>query len=379
MANKRPATKICHITTVHPLFDVRIFHRECKTLVQQGFDVALIARHEGDVVVEGVRVLGLPTPKNRLSRMVLLTLKAFLRALKENAAVYHFHDPELLLVGLALRCLGKRVVYDVHEDVPRDILEKEWIPETVRRPIAKIIEVLENWAARRMSSLVTVTPYILERFLRLRCSAIDVRNYPLLAELYAPGAPWREKERVVCYVGSICGFRGLFDMVNAIEKTDGRLLLAGSFSIEAEKGQAKRLQGWRHVEELGQIDRPEVRRTLARSMAGLAVIHPNLNLVNGLLVKIFEYMAAGIPVVTSHFPLWREIVEGNNCGVCVDPLNPFAIAEAVQWLFDHPAEAEAMGRRGRQAVEEQYNWSSESRKLIALYDRLLSGVNEGGL
>ena len=83
--------------------------------------------------------------------------------------------------------------------------------------------------------------------------------------------------------------------------------------------------------------------------------------------KLFEYMAAGIPVVASDFALWRAIVDDTGCGLLADPCDPNAIATAVAYLLSHDREAEAMGRRGREAVARRYNWSAEEPKLLHLY------------
>ena len=155
-------------------------------------------------------------------------------------------------------------------------------------------------------------------------------------------------------------------MVEAIEKTKYRLLLAGDFEPGLE-GQLKRLFGWRHVDALGFVDREGVRATMARSMAGMVLFHPEPNHIDAQPNKMFEYMSAGIPVIASNFPLWKEIVEGAECGICVDPLNLKEIAGAIQFIVEHPAEAKQMGKNGRRAVEERYNWGREEKKLLGSY------------
>jgi glycosyltransferase involved in cell wall biosynthesis len=106
---------------------------------------------------------------------------------------------------------------------------------------------------------------------------------------------------------------------------------------------------------------------LARSSVGLVTLHPRLNYVDSQPIKMFEYMAAGVPVVCSSFPLWRGIVEGHRCGICVDPMNPGEIAAAIDRLASSPGEVEEMGRRGREAVRERFNWAVEEAKLLDLY------------
>lgn len=363
--------KICHLSSVHHRADTRIFYKECKTLSDAGYDVMLVVQNDKDEVIDGVKIIGIDTPKNRKERMIRTTRQVYRCALECDADIYHFHDPELIPIGLRLKRKGKKVIYDVHEDVPRQILSKQWIPAPLRKIISWTIERIENYAAKRFDYIVTATPYIRDRYLKINSSTIDVNNYPILSELHVPTTNWNQKEKLVCYVGGIGCIRGIQEMVQAIGLTPYSMLLAGNFEASAEREIAVQRDGWRQVMELGHINRAEVKEILARSMAGLVVLHPILNYIDALPVKMFEYMSAGIPVIASHFPLWKEIIEGNNCGICVDPLNVNEIANAINWIIDNPGQAKQMGENGRKAVEEKYNWEQEGIKLLKVYEELL--------
>ncbi|GAH16762.1 unnamed protein product, partial [marine sediment metagenome] len=129
---------IVHLISVHPAFDVRIFHKEAKTLVKVGYNVVLIAQHTKEEIVDGVRIVPLPKPRNRFDRMTRVVWKLSILALRERADVYHFHDPELIPVGLILKLFGRKVIYDVHEDVPEQILNKDWVGNSIARKIVSL-------------------------------------------------------------------------------------------------------------------------------------------------------------------------------------------------------------------------------------------------
>ncbi|WP_347241446.1 glycosyltransferase family 4 protein [Thermus sp.] len=367
------AKRVLHLSTVHPVLDTRIFHKEAQSLAQAGYEVVLVAQGQPKES-EGIRIHGLPTPKNRFSRMFGTTFKALSLAVRERADIYHFHDPELIPVGLLLRLMGKKVIYDVHEDLPRQILSKYWIPSVLRGVVAKAAELMEWVAGRFMNGIVAATPAIAERFPPHK--TVVVQNFPLLSEFpHAGEIPYSERPMQVVYVGGISAIRGVIEIVKAMEhlppRLGARLFLAGRFDPPELESRLQEMPGWHRTVFMGWLSRKEIRTLLARSRVGLVILHPTLNYVAGQPVKLFEYMAAGIPVVASNFPLWREIVEGEQCGLTVDPLNPKEIAKAIQWLLEHPQEAEEMGKRGRKAVLERFNWEQEAEKLLAFYRRIV--------
>jgi glycosyltransferase involved in cell wall biosynthesis len=365
------AIHICHITTVHPAGDVRIFHKECRSLQAAGHRVTLLAANAKSATIEGVEIIGIPVEfSGRFGRMRKVSKVLFQKAIELDAAVYHFHDPEFLKYALKLRKLGKHVIYDVHEDVPRQILAKFWIPKLMRGVISRSFERFENRVSAQLSYICTATPHIRDRFLKLNPNTIDINNFPRLDEL-AEVSPYESKEQAVCYIGGMTEVRGILELIGAVAEGDYTLHLAGTFAPETLREKAMDSAGWARVEEHGFLDRDGVRSVLKRSKVGAVTLHPTINYVDALPVKMFEYMAAGIAVLASDFPLWKAIVEENECGVCVDPLNSAAIGKAIQKLLSDDEKAALMGQNGRKAVEEKYNWAIEEAKLLKVYATLL--------
>ncbi len=364
------------MTSVHARYDIRIFHKECVSLAKAGYDVTLIvADGKGDEEKNGVTIVDVgQKPKSRIKRMVLTVTKVYKAAKRKDADVYHFHDPELLPVGWFLQPKGKKVIYDAHEDVRLQILNKYWIPNMLRKTVSKIAGFVEDFFSKRFEACVCATNTISQRFQGIAKQTVVVNNYPISAELFATDLSWEKKERSVCYVGGITRARGIRELLEAITKTDAHLILAGEFQSKAEYEEARKKPGWDKTQALGFIGRSEVAEVLKRSMAGMVTFHPFPNHINAQPNKMFEYMSAGLPVIASHFPLWKEIVEGNKCGICVDPLSPEEISEAINWILDHPAEAAEMGKRGRAAVLDKYSWEREEQKLLKLYKALEDGT-----
>lgn len=366
--------KIAHLTSVHPRYDVRIFYKECRSLVRVGHEVHLVvADGKGSEIKEGVCFHDVGCSRGRLARMLRTPSKIYKEAVKVNADIYHIHDPELLPVGYKLKRNGKKVVFDSHEDVPMQILGKPYLNKPSKWLISKLFSAYESWVCSRLDAVVAATPHIRDKFISINPASVAVNNFPMLDELAIIDASWTEKKDQVCYIGSVDKIRGVVEVVEAIQYVSGTttLAFAGALKNDALAQTLENSKGWMRTKPLGYLDRDGVKATLKESRGGLVTLHPAPNYLEALPVKMFEYMAAGLPVVASDFPLWRNIVEESKCGICVNPLDPEDIARAIDYLIQNPSVAEEMGRNGRQAVEEKYNWLNEERTLVELYQKMV--------
>lgn len=362
--------KCCHLTSVHSAFDSRIFYKECLSLAKAGFDVSLIAPADKSEERDGIKIIPMKKSSSRIPRMLITANEVYKQAIKLDASLYHFHDPELIRIGLKLKQLGKKVIYDVHEDVPRQLLSKHYLPGFTRRFISSSFEDYENKAVKKFDAIVTVTPKLEKRFAALNPNTIMVRNFPSLEEFSGVETNWSARKNEVCYAGSITKIRGINEMISAAEKAKVKLHLAGAFSPAPLRRDVARLRGWTNVEEHGYLSRDEIRTLFSSCKIGLSLLHPTESYMDAYPIKMFEYMAAGMPVIASNFPLWKDIVENYRCGICIDPFNTDAIANAIKYLLYHDEEAREMGINGRQAVQEKFNWQQEEKKLIDLYQRM---------
>lgn len=370
---------IFHVTTVHKRSDTRIAVKQVRSLARAFPGRVALCVQDGlgnEWNVEGgfyVYDVGWKFG-SRFLRFLIGGSAMFWSIACRRPKIVHFHDPELGAYSFFWRLLGIKTIYDVHEDLPNQVLAKPWIPPYLRSAVGRALALFERVVGQSVDYVVTATEVIAARFPGHKTTV--VRNFPLLAEFESVGrgCPYGNRPLEIGYVGWITKERGVREMIAALSRVrsqDVQLLLGGSFSPPGELEYCRRIDGFEHVSVLGWLGREEVVDLLGRVRCGVVALHPTPSYVDSLPVKMFEYMASGLPVIASDFPGWIEIVKGARCGLLVDPMNPGGIAEAIDWVLENPIEAEEMGRNGRLAVVERYSWEAESKELLEVYSGLL--------
>ena len=327
--------KICHLTSVHAPFDTRIFHKEAKALAAAGHRVIIIAQHDRRETIDGIEIIPLPKPGNRCERMTVTTFKLLAAALREHADVYHFHDPELLPVGLFLKLFTKsHVVYDVHEDYPELILEKVWLKGSfVKKLISAFVNGFEHFSAMFFDRIVVVTSDMAKRFPPKKTAV--VRNFVSLDFMDGIESVPHEGDRaIVIYMGNLERNRGIKEIIQAMELVGDKaeLWLLGKWDTPALKEECENTPGWHRTHYFGHKKLHEAYRYLKAADIGLHCVYPNEYYLQGLPTKMFEYAACGVPAVLSYSEYWEELF--GDFVLFADPRDPGDIAEKISRLVD---------------------------------------------
>jgi glycosyltransferase involved in cell wall biosynthesis len=365
---------ICHLTSVHRATDTRIFYKECCSLAKY-YDVTLIASARQNERKDGVQIIRLHSYKRRLLRFLLTDWELFFKALLLNAKLYHFHDPELIPFALMLKLLGKKIIYDVHENVGADLQEKKWLP--AKDLFGRLYKILEKAAMKRFHFVLAEQSYEPLYKDKVKSYAI-VQNFAA-TDILKPKTNEVFQSDKMLFVGMLGARRGLPVMMEALHilkskyKTELKIICIGTVTHEVEhildSSPFYHSIGGQLVFE-GNKPLPEAYKYAEECFAGLALPEDLPNHRESYPTKLFEYMAVGLPVICSDFPLYTAIVGKHNCGMAIPADDAEKLAIIMLYLYEHPEEARQLGRNGTAAVQ-RYSWQSEEAKLLALYQTML--------
>ncbi len=361
--------KICIITTVHSPFDVRIFYREAKTLsALKECEIYLIAPYDKNKTIDKVKIIQLPIKKGRFYRFLIKDLKALFEALKLNANIYHFHDFELIPIGLTLKLFGKKIIYDVHENVSSQIYSKEYIPSFLRKMVSFVVKFAEYLSLSLFDKIIIAGEDIglQPHFRKFSHKIVLLRNFPVISLSEKDVFPKPQDKINFIYTGGLSEDRGILELIQAFREVRGanaELLLLGSFaSNDFKKRVMDEIKGCDNIRYISSVSYKEMFAILVKCHVGLICFKPtpnNIGALSGRNNKIYEYMQAGLAIIGSNFPSWKEFIEGNSIGITVDPYDPSQIKEAMEFFITNLIELSRMERNAR-LLSREFSW--EKRK-----------------
>jgi len=361
--------KVVHLTTVHPKNDNRIFYKECITLKENGFDVSLVVAGEQDKTINGVNIIGFKKHNSRIRRIFKTSFFDLLKVCKKlDADIYHFHDPEVIFAGLYLKLIGKKVIYDIHENNPAAIMSKPYIKSLFyKKVISKIFNIVELIASRFFDGLVTARPDISKRFKHKQL--ITLRNFPILPDLSKLKQLDIEKEKpIVIFVGGMTKLRGINELLDAFEDLDDyELWLLGP--VTEDELNKRITNGCKNVVYKGRVEAYDVFSYIDKADIGIITFLEAPNHIETLATKPFEYMACGKPMIMSNFKYWKDTFEDSS--YYVDPSDVEDIKDTIIKLMENKEDRRKMAEQNLYLSKNEYNWEKESKKLLALYKKII--------
>lgn len=365
--------KVCHMTSAHGVEDIRIFHKECVSLAQAGYDVYLVERGQS-YEKNGVHVVGVgDIPSGKLKRMTTGAKMVYQKALEIDADLYQFHDPELLPYGLKLKKMGKKVVFDSHEYTRAQITNRDYLPKWIAGIVSKLFGTYEDHVLRKIDGVFFPCP--MDGKFPFKCkNTAYLDNLPRLSEIYDkydPSVP--REEDSVGLIGSLTYERGVKHLVMAVGKAGCKALVGGVAVPQSFGEELAAMPESKNVQFLGKLNRDQVVDTLNRIKIGISA---PLNVgqydkTDNLSTKCCEYMSMGLPVIITRHAFNERMLDQYHFGVCIDPENVEEYAEAIRDLLDNPDKAWELGQNGRRLIKEKLNWEIEQQHMLDLYKKVL--------
>lgn len=369
---------VCHLANAFTRYDTRIFWKQCRSLAHAHYNTYLFVNDsQPSEEKDGVKIL--PWGhffRNRLSRIFFSKHYYLSKAMKVDADVYQIHDPELIPLALELKKRGKLIVFDSHEDFPQQILEKFWIPKLLRKPLSLIAQQYLRKHLKSFDAVLCVSPHILEKLKKISNKVFLVTNYPIVDDTDKPCLldDYLMKKNILCYAGTIYRSSNQKHILQALREIDNvEYYLVGDIDAQYKELLSKMAE-WNKVVFIPRVSKERLKDIYSRSTIGIAVFDysPNLGHHQGSLGvnKLFEYMYFGLPILSTDFLLWKNIIDKHQCGIYVKPNSFEEIRKAIVTLITEKENAFRMGENGRKAILKEYNWKTQEQVYLSVYKNL---------
>ena len=369
--------RVCHITTVHRPFDVRIFHRMCCALSSHQYEVHLIGRKSNISKSNGVFLHSIPDFQNRIYRMTAGVSLACLRAVMLRPQIVHLHDPELLPLGILFRYLGIVVIYDMHELLSSQLATKFYLKKFISQYfLREFLKFIEFLAVKHSDALVLAEDGYLEPMSKVnpkfQKKFYVIRNFPHVEKIISLKnvAVTHYNGILLVYIGGLMEIRGIKELILAVSGIENaKLLLIGPWASQKFKQDCMNLKEYKCVEYRGVLSHEETIKIVKTADIGLSTLYPDKNYLSSLPTKFYEYALCKVPILMSNFPYWEKTF--NGMAWFTDPKDPEAIRLSISRIIDCSSSRDKV-QKAFKKVSTEWNWENEKGKLLSLYSKLSS-------
>lgn len=371
--------KICIMTTVHFYNDNRVYYKEVLSLKKLGYDVTYITTEVTGEIDPEIHVVEFGKDNNTLKR-IFSFVRAFNVARKQDVEIVHFQDPELIPTGLLLKWFtNKKVIYDVHEDYPSQMLTKFYIKPIFRKSLKKVMQIFEWIASKTFDHIIVADDSVYKHFPKNKTTILY--NYPSveLLRISDENIGDCKKEYDIIFPGSMAIFTAklILDVVK-LAKDRGinlKCLLISPFhfpgGIEWVKKTTNEYGITENVTLMGRIPPYDVPRYLKSTKIGLIPLPDTPKMRANIPTKMFEYMYYRLPVLTGDLPPCGQFMKKDNYGYLLPVDSVEEYTNKIIFLLHNPEVLESLGNRGHELVVNEYNWEKEEVKLSEVYKKIL--------
>lgn len=369
---------VCHVISGYQRNDPRVFQRQCKSMLKFGYKVSILTNDKlPNQVIDEIQIKEIGSKfSNRIFTLLFARFLFLKPALLIDADVYQMHSPELISLGATLKKLGKKVIYDAHEDMPRHILEKHWLPVFFRKIISVYFDLYQRHYLKKYDGIISPHQHVVDDLLRINKNVILITNFAKVKKReFRSFEEYCNSANVLCYSGTCYLHSNQIQILEAIKELEVKYRVAGFISSSLYY-EMKNIDNNGQFDFLGRLDWDKLDEFYSSCGIGLVVLDYKMNwggkkgtfAVN----KMFEYMEAALPIICSDYDLWVEVIKKHNCGLYVKPGNISEIRNAIIHLLNNPKQAFLMGQNGRKAVIEEYNWGNEEAKYNIFCSQILA-------
>ncbi|OXU15570.1 glycosyltransferase [Sedimentisphaera salicampi] len=368
---------VFQITSRHRIYDERIFYKTAECLSENNFRSNVLIPCKDDLFFNNVFIQASPLIENKYFARLFTPWFLFAKVLlnKDNKVVA-IHDPDLLKIAFLLKILGKRVIYDIHDDYEASVLTRlSCFGKLFAKVCSKLWWFYEKSAVKFFDGVTVADRHLQEKFSWK--NPVLLPNSPPLNFTNTADFSDDTVFRII-YVGGVTKARGIEAVLKALRLLDYENLCFDIIGNCRDERILELIQADKRVNYHGRVEWDKLHEFYEKSHLGVALYQniPSFYYCPGEnAVKIQEYMAAGLPVITSNFPGLITFVEENDIGFNVQPDSPEAIAEMIDYLYQNRSKAKEFGQNGRRAFESKYCWDIHKHKLIELYEKILAGRN----